>query len=185
MKLDEDLCDYHGKCWRTNQDDNCTEMMRNILRDWNLDANYLTIDDEELMEEYAPKLFCTYKKEETLYAMRMLAMIVNGYRMNSNTWDEQTNVKESKPFGKKGEEEKTGTLQKKISEIKHLIGENSIPRIHLDWLNSMLDETYNVPHPRRAKNSHTASSVVKNYLLRLELPYRSDTIKEFIKKLKS
>jgi len=95
MKLDEDLCDYDGECWRTNQDDDCTEMMKNILRDWNLHANYLTIDDEKLMEEYAPKLFCTYKKEETPYAMSMLAMIVNGYRMNSKAWDEQTNVKES------------------------------------------------------------------------------------------
>lgn len=185
-RLDDDLCDYDGKCWRTYPDDVCEDKLSQILREWN--TNYLTDKDEDLLEKFVPNFFNRLPREKDLhYTMRIFLMIVNGYRMNNiyqPVWDkQQKKLYTSGYLENHSKEDRKYKLQKKIQEIKKLIGEDIIPEIHLDWLNSMLDEKFNSRHYRKIKNSHTDKIVIKNYLSSLKSPDTTDIIKEFIEKL--
>ena len=177
--MNEDLYDGYGIPIWTHTDEDCTEMMKDILRA--SDFSSMAGNDLGLLEEFAPKLFNTCKTD-TFYAMQIFVMIVNGYRMNKIKWDKETKRREARQFANKNQKDKTEKLKKKINEIKDLIDEDYIPKIHLDWLNGMLDDSYSVQH-YRIKNSHIEKQAVKSYLKRLNLPKKTNEIEEFIEKL--
>lgn len=186
MPYSKELYDSNGTYLLTHEDWKCEEMLNQILREWT--ANYLTDKDEELLEEFVPHLFNTLPKEKDLnYTMKIFLMIVNGYRMNNSyqpKWDkEQKKLYTSGYLENHSREDRKDKLQKKIQEIKKLIGEDIIPKIHLDWLNSMLDEEFNLRHYRKINNSHTNKNVIINYLSSLKSPNTTDIIEEFRKEL--
>ena len=154
-----------------------------IIGEWNQDTISLTEDDRGLLDEYVPNLFNTLPKEHDLHnTMNIFAMIVNGYRGNNQHRAIETEAYKNRAYNSKGKDWKENKLRIKIQEIKDLIGEQYIPVVHREWLNSMMNESYNIPHGR-VKNSHTHKNVIKNYLFSLKLPDKTKVIEEFIEKI--
>ncbi len=128
MTNDEGV-DYFGRPTSTHYDWECTEKMDDALRD--LSPNHLNTRDEELLEEYAPKLFDELPKKYNLFTeTKNLVSKINSYRVflqMQGKIDESYKWQKEK-YANKGYESKMKTISDRAGDILAIIGKyNAVP----------------------------------------------------------
>lgn len=224
--------DYYGVKKTTIEDYGCIEMMEAILYDaskegepevdddgnilnndeeleFDAEDTILTIDDKELLIEYAPQLFNTLLEPEQLEkAMLGLVKVFREYRLNGDSRYGINYIREHSPsFGaKKGRAEKEEDLVKKITQVIDLMGgdlyhkdtntiqinpntnemqESDEPKA--TEIKDLLKRVRDNPSayiPSRPLKPSTNKNNIKDYLFKLELANKTDTIEAFIKAIK-
>lgn len=203
IKLDADLYDYFGKCWRTYDDDECTNMMAyHILSDNFFGKDFrISQEDEDLLISFAPKLFNTLKKENVHInycslttdnkpleaAMWGLVNEFYSYRHFNDLdfFDNRLKREHHKGSDNKKMDEKVERFQNHINSIIKLMGGRVSKNegIHLkEHLQHALEnpERYIFDNSEKIGSS-IPKSKIKNYLLSLKLDHKNNTIEDFIK----
>ncbi len=142
--------------------------------------NSLTKTDIDLLIEYAPKLFNTFREPSRVNdVMLELAMMVEEYRgsidrnKNYNTY-----------LSHKGEEEKIESFKRDIMNLYSQMGGYSIgTKAAWDLKDKLLTAHRNPEEYLEKKPPGGTKQHIKDYLNGLSLPDKSNVIKEFIKKL--
>ncbi len=196
VKLDDDLCDYNGKCWRTRQDYECTDTMNEavapyyddrdsiIMTKGNTGNTWITLKEEELLLEYAPKLFSVLSDEYDLRIVsEKLVGLVNLW-CNNNTVKTyiKDNIDKKYPINKnQSPTKKANLIRKHIEKIK---GMAKLKPEQKDVLDAIYNDALSAAsHDPGLNFSAKDKAPIKQYLVSLKLPDRTDEINSFIKKL--
>lgn len=204
MKLDDDLCDYWMKCWRTHEDEECVNtFLYHVLSDTapfskhKIYAKFgVTLDlqlcdsDKDLLEDYAPKLFNTLLIQYDLHdVMLKWATLVHSYR---NTQKEANFVNNGiygnypKTYSTKSEKETVNAFKKRIKTIYDLMGGDAVGTRKGNDLKKILKDAFDNPDDYFTSKPEIESNkeeTIGNYLRGLKLPDKTDVIKNFIKDL--
>ncbi len=183
MKLDDDLYDYNGKCWRTHQDYECTETMEEILRKNFVGRDFrISIDDEDLLIKYAPILFNTTDKslEDVMYSL--VNKFYHYRHFNDPEWfDNKAKKVKSKAYAKHSGTYKEKALKKKATSMLELLG-GGIYNGTASRLVSILNEV--IKHPEQfmlhLESMDYPKKHIKDYLISLELQNKTQEINNFI-----
>ncbi len=152
MKLDDELYDYWGRCYRTHEDYECTDIMVEVMEDFinegeNIFLNednqknvWITAEVEDVLIEYAPKLFSTLPSSKDLTrSMKGLAEEVNRWCNGNivNAWKKEQIDNTYTMHKKKSTPGKAEALRNHIVGIYGLVGEKHIPVEVKEYLNNL------------------------------------------------
>jgi len=153
-------------------------------------SDRLNLDDKLLLEDYAPKLFNTYEDRQKLdKIMHKLALLLSNYRKEPN-YNKSMKIfyeGEGVHSKNKSEEKRKEAFQKHCDNLYGLLGTGFLRSEKGNELQKMLKDAfynpqeYMPPKPKKITNSY---SNIHNFLTDLKLPGKSDTITEFITKLR-
>ena len=148
----------------------------------------LTIEDAELLEEYAPKIFNTIPEPNINLNpyLHTLTILIRSYRraeLQIKLLEEKFNAYNASKSNK-GEKEKIRLLRKRLNDIVNLIGEPSHPDA-AKYIFPALQKLYYEPQKYISRNpKYTISkSPILDFLRSLKLPGKSQIIEEFYKKI--
>ncbi len=202
--MNNELYDYYGRSIRTYEDWECVEAMKTeIARKIEMmSSNIFTIDDENLLEEYAPKLFNTLPRDrldpfgnkiDVYYAVRNLLYEMINYRVNKLNKKRVSVAEHREGLAKHSQEDKAEFLRKRASELLKMIGgtkdriggeDMGFEKYHLaKALEDLVSHPINYV-PAHFKGRKTSKREIKAALVELELPGKTPIIEEFIKKLR-
>jgi len=210
MKLDENLYDYYGKCWRTHEDQECIDIfnydvlhIEKVMTDsvtgkpifpdlvYTLDE-LLSEADKALLEGYAPKLFNTLNESNDLCsAMLEWATLLQNYRHSKNNFGVaiQKSIINNYPNlrNKKSKQEKLNTFQNNLKSVFDAIGGGAVGTPKGNTLKKLLDDAYHNPNDyftSKPKKDKPSIANMKDYLNSLDLNGKSKIISDFLKEIK-
>jgi len=185
---EDDLIGYHGNSIRTYQDWECTEMMEDILRDD--EFSNLSDKDKNLLEEYAPRLFNTakYERESLKVFMRDLCRKVAKFRKGISGF--KFAKKKTAIYKNSSDEEIKDALRGHAKAILNLTGnpENGELDYFTEKYHFFRELHLMIECPEDflsmdVQYKPASKTKIKKYLHNLQLPNKTNTIKEFIEEL--
>ena len=171
-------------------DEECEDCMNYdvIYEKDNLKLFALNNYDEELLIEYAPKLFNTYEGKNLKEVMIDTAVLIHNYRSSYFSNVLNKNFMNGYPLimKNKSESERYNAFKNKTEDIIKLLGGdvvgtkkgNELKKLLRDALENT--EDYFIPKPSIIE----PKSIIENYLVGLKLEGKSLIIKDFIKAIK-
>ncbi len=184
----DDLYDYYGVPIRTRQDEECTEIMENVLRA----DEFASISDKDksLLEEFAPKLFNTAKYSDFVVEgmMRILCSDVRGYREGNGSF--KFIEKKGVMLKNQDSKEREKSLIKHATSILKILGDPSKDDIQymtenykvFMGLKKMIDNPKDF-FSMKIKYTAKTKTKIKNMLQELQLPKKAKIIDDFIEEL--
>lgn len=152
--------------------------------------NLLSSEDQELLIEYAPKLFNTYPDVQKLAdIMTTFVLLVSNYRKEEDhnrlmlMMYEDTPV----PLKNKSEKDKIKAFKNHCDMLHGLLGTGMIRTKKGDELQRLLIDAYYHPEeyiPEKPKKVTDSYSKIRAFLVSLKLPGKTDIISEFMNSLK-
>ena len=202
IKLDEDLYDYWGVCYRTHEDEECISTFEDVLSDtspFSLHEQYgkfgITLDitlrdsDKDLLQKYAPKLFNTLLKQYDLHdAILEWATLVHNYRnsqkeanfVNKNIYGDYPTT-----YGSHKDKKTINAFKNRIKTIYDLMGGDAVGTKKGNDLKKLLKDACENPNDyfTRKPEMKPNKDPIEDYLRGLKLPDKSKVITDFIKDL--
>ena len=159
--------------------------------------NMYTLDDAlrekdiELLEEYAPRLFNTYKGEYELEDIMIeWATLLHNYRTehrNKNIIHSMGGKQIIPTYAKKSKDEKVTILKKRVEDILKLLSTNFSTKEHISEFTDILKKVYANPDDyfTYKPKYQIKKQPIKDFLISLELKGKSKEINDFMKAMEA
>jgi len=151
--------------------------------------DWLEQEDKDLLEEYAPKLFNTYKNIEKLENIMIeWAILLFNYRhehIGKNIIHGMGGKQKIPTYAKKSKDEKITILKSRVEDILKLLSTNFSTKEHIIEFTDILKKVHATPDDYFTYKPKIPikKQPIKDYLIGLELKGKTKEINDFIKSI--